>query len=81
MRFVLRRQAARLEVYDGDYQVATFVVGVGKPDSPTPVGHWQLLKSRPDDDPDRIAVLTTSRLICLRETRDLESLGTPASGG
>lgn len=81
MHWVLYRSRGRLECYDRDVLVASFRVGVGRRETPTPLGRWHLWVNSPAYDPARIAVLSTPRRICLRETDALETLGKPASSG
>lgn len=81
MHWILRRSRGRLECYDREVLVASFPVAVGRRETPTPLGRWHLWVNTPPYDPARIAVLFTPRLVCLRETDALETLGQPASGG
>ncbi|MBX6377885.1 MAG: L,D-transpeptidase [Clostridia bacterium] len=83
MRAVVERETYRLRVFD-EKGVASFPVGVGLPASPTPPGRWAV-KARYAVDPagggGPVLELTTPRMICLRGTEDLASLGRAASGG
>ncbi len=81
MDWILHRADARLDCYDGSIIIASFRVGIGTSETATPLGRWSLQVSTPADDPDRVAILSTPRMICLRETHALDTLGKPASGG
>ncbi len=81
MHWILHRSDTRLDCYDGPVVIASFRVGIGTSETATPLGRWSLQVSTPTDDPERVAILSTPQMICLRETHALDTLGMPASGG
>lgn len=70
-----------LEAYDEGELKARFPVGVGRSDTPTPLGIWELAPKTFLGDPDVVASLSTPSLVCLRETHEIDSIGAAMSGG
>lgn len=83
MYWIVDRRRHELEMWDDAKEklLARFSVGVGRPDAATPLGVWHVVKPTRPDDRDGIAQLSTDRLICIRTTEHLDSIGRSQSGG
>lgn len=82
MRYLVQTDRRRLLVFAEDALVAEFPVAVGRPDSASVKGDWHIRSLGPlPNDPDVLAELDTPRMVCIRRTDRVESLGHAASGG
>lgn len=71
-----------INVYESGRLVASFPIGIGRPDAPTPVGRWTITEVGPvPGDNERVALLSAPGGICLRATAQIQSLGQAHSGG
>lgn len=82
VRVSLRDRVAT--VWRDDGGMVTVPVGIGRPESPTPIGQWRIVAHRQEMSGGMVVdvlQLDAPGGICLRGHPDLESLGRSCSGG
>lgn len=82
VRISLTQRVAQLQLDDG--RTLSFPVGIGRDETPTPIGTWHVVAHRQERQGDttvEVLELHTPRTICLRGHPDLSSLGRACSGG